>query len=139
MGKEKIGPPFKIIPGSIVKGTGNSKKGRGYLVCQTDPVHPRAITLKDHTCKYVYLHRVVLENKLGYLISDDEVSQIDHLDGDRTNNDPSNLVLKQLGSHQKEHVDRGNHFWEKSPMNKKRSSDTISDMAHRIVLAYLSK
>lgn len=133
MSDNKKGPPFKIIPGSIVKGTGN-----GYLVCQTEPVHPRAITLSDHKCKYVYLHRVVLENKLGYLISDDQASQIDHIDKDRTNNDPDNLQLKLLGPHQREHA-KTNHFWEKSPMNKKRSNYVISDMVRRVVKAYFSK
>jgi hypothetical protein len=116
MADKKEGPPWKIIPGSIVKGTGG-----GYMVCQTEPIHPRAITLKDHTCKYVYVHRVVLENKLGRMVSDDQASQIDHLDKDRANNDPSNLELTSLGSHQKEHS-KTNHFWKTSPRNKKRTA-----------------
>jgi len=131
----KKGPPFKIIPGSIVKGTGG-----GYLVCQTDPIHPRAITLKDHKCKYVYVHRVVLENELGHLVSDDQASQIDHIDKDKTNNSPNNLRLKNLGEHQKEHS-RTNHFWKTSPLNKphkkhKKASD-LHDSAMRVVIAFL--
>ena len=112
--KKKKGPLFKIIPGSIVKGS-----GEGYLVCQTEPVHPHAIKLKDHKCSYVYVHRVVMENHLGRLLSEDEKNQVDHKDKDKTNNKLSNLSLVKRGPHQADHVKRGNHFWKSSPYTKK--------------------
>jgi hypothetical protein len=133
--KEKKGPPFKIIPGSIVKGTGG-----GYMVCQTDPIHPRAITLKDHKCKYVYVHRVVLENKLGRLISDDELSQVGHKDKDRTNNAPSNLELDQLGPHQSRHM-KENKVYKSSPYTKpghKHKKASLESIASQVVLNYLN-
>lgn len=124
----KKGPPFKIIPGSIVKGTGD-----GYMVCQTEPVHPHALKLKDRDARYVYVHRVVMENHLGRLLSKEEVEQIDHKDKDKSNNALSNLRLTQRGIHQKEHS-KTNHFWKKSPMNKKKRKK----MALRVATAFLS-
>ncbi len=102
-------PLFKIL--ETVKGTGN-----GYLYCVTDPIHPNAEVRKDRKKRYIYLHRVVMENSLGRLIKPEE--QVDHKDGNKANNAPSNLILRELGPHQKSHAERGNHFWKKSPRNK---------------------
>ena len=65
MAKKKI--HFKIVKDSIVKGTG-AGAGAGYYVCETIPPHPRAMHLKDRKRTYVYLHEVILENKLGRLL-----------------------------------------------------------------------
>lgn len=131
------GPPFKIIPGSIVKATRD-----GYLYCQTDPVHPHAEKRKDRKARYIYVHRVKMENKLGRLIDKDE--QVDHKDGDKTNNDASNLVLIKRGPHQKSHAERGNHFWKTSPLNKPgcdmkkhKSKKTALDLSYEVILDYL--
>lgn len=125
MPKSKL---HKIIPESIVKAT----KG-GYMYCETDPPHPAGEKRKDRKKRYVYLHRAVMENKLGRYLKPDE--QVDHKDGDKTNNEPSNLELIELGVHQKSHADRGNHFWKNSPRNKskKKASD---DMVQRVILRY---
>jgi len=102
-------PLFKIL--DVVKGTGN-----GYLYCVTDPVHPNGEVRKDRNRRYVYLHRVVMENSLGRLLKPDE--QVDHKDGDKENNTLSNLALTKRGPHQKTEVERGHRFWKKSPRNK---------------------
>jgi hypothetical protein len=124
-------PLFKIIPGSIVKGT-----GEGYMVCQTEPVHPHAMKLKDHKCSYVYVHRVVMENKLGRILSKKELEQVDHIDKNKHNNAPSNLALKNLGPHQHDHS-KTNHFWSKSPMNKPGRKKTASEMVYSVVQRFL--
>jgi hypothetical protein len=113
-------PMFKIVPDSIVKGSGD-----GYMVCQTEPVHPHAVTLKDHKAKYIYVHIVKMENHLGRLLKKGE--QVDHRDGNNANNDMSNLRLTENGPHQREHAkgEKGhkpNKFWKKSPRTKKRES-----------------
>lgn len=50
---------------------------------------------------YVALHRLVMEEKLGRYLSKEEV--VDHIDGDITNNEPSNLrVFSSNSEHLKE-------------------------------------
>lgn len=126
----KIGPPFKIIPGSIVKAT----KG-GYYYCQTDPVHPNSETRSDRKARYIYLHRVKMENQLGRLL-DPSSEEVDHKDKDKSNNSPSNLELVKKGEHQKDHVSRGNHFWKKSPRNKKKKTAS-TEMVQRVLFSYI--
>lgn len=46
---------------------------------------------------YVFEHIVVLENKLARKLKKHE--QTHHLDGDRTNNDPGNLIALKAGQH----------------------------------------
>lgn len=131
------GPPFKILPDTIVKAT----KG-GYYYCQTDPVHPNSETRSDRKARYIYLHRVTMENHLGRLL-DPEKEQVDHKDKDKSNNKISNLELVLKGEHQKDHVSRGNHFWKTSPRNKPqkkkhRKKKASCDMVQRVLLNYLS-
>lgn len=126
MSKSKL---HEIVPGSIVKAT----KG-GYLYCETDPPHPSAEKRKDRKKRYVYLHRAVMENKLGRYLKQNE--QVDHKDGDKTNNSPSNLELIELGKHQKSHADRGNHFWKDSPKNKPQEKKASDEMVQRVILRY---
>lgn len=122
---------FEIDPDSIVKGTSN-----GYYYCTTTPVHPYGESRSDRQKKYIYLHRAILEQKLGRYLNSDE--QADHEDGDKENNDPSNIVLRMIGPHQKSHVNRGNHFWTKSPRNKKRAKETLSSMVYRVIQRYFN-
>lgn len=107
----------KIDPDSIVKSGSN-----GYWYCCTvNPEHPFGEKRKDRNKRYVYLHRAVLEKKLGRYLKPNE--QADHKDGNKDNNEPENVQLKILGDHQQDHaLNRGNHFWTKSPRNKKRAS-----------------
>lgn len=119
-------PLFKILPGTRVKASGN-----GYYYVCTDPPHPQGLVLKDRNKKYIYEHIAQMELKLGRYL-DLSIEQVDHKDEDKSNNDPSNLVLTTRGPHQKDHVDRGNHFWTKSPMNKKRA-DFSPALAYRVL------
>ena len=106
MAKKKL---FEIDKDSIIKAT----KG-GYYYCCTIPPHGEI--RGDRKKRYIYLHRALLEQKLGRYLKSEE--QADHKDGNKENNSPSNLVLLDRGPHQKSHAERGNHFWKKSPRNK---------------------
>ena len=46
---------------------------------------------------YVFEHIVVIEKKLGRKLKNDE--QVHHIDGDKTNNDPKNLMALKIGQH----------------------------------------
>lgn len=46
---------------------------------------------------YVFEHIVVIENKLGRKLRKNE--QVHHIDGDKTNNDPRNLMALKAGQH----------------------------------------
>lgn len=113
----KSEPLFKILPDSIQKGS------RGhYLYCETDPPHPHGEKLDDRKQRRVYYHRALMELKLGRFLKKSE--DVDHKDGDPTNNALSNLVLRDHDDHAKHHSthpdpDKRNDFWKKSPENKK--------------------
>jgi hypothetical protein len=55
-------------------------------------------------------HRLIAEQKLGRKLSKDEV--VHHIDGDRRNNDPDNLVVMTAAEHLQFHV-RLHRFWYK--------------------------
>ena len=63
------------------------------------------VKVKEHPAKdkrgYVLLHRLVMEDYLGRYLKDDEF--IHHKDGDKLNNDLSNLELVYPEKHAKEH------------------------------------
>ncbi len=50
---------------------------------------------------YVYVHRIVMEMKLGRLLSRDEV--VHHRDGDKHNNSPENLEVSSRSHHASNH------------------------------------
>jgi len=102
---------FKIIKDSIVKGD-----AKGHLVCETEPVHPHALSLPDRKKKYIYVHRVVMDNALGKVTDPDKI-EIHHKDDDPTNNSLSNLKLMTKSDHAKDHS-KDKKFWKKSPRNK---------------------
>lgn len=110
MAKEFPKGGFKIIKDSIVTGTGN-----GYQYCDTEPSHPYATKLKDRNRKYIYVHRVVMENHLGRFLEDDE--HIDHKDDNPSNNALSNLKLMDKSSHPRMHM-KENKPWLDSPRTK---------------------
>ena len=126
MAKKKV--HFKIIPESIVKGT---SAGKGYYVCETEPPHPRAKHLKDRNRSYIYVHEVVMENKLGRLLERHE--EVHHKDGDSHNNSPSNLELGTEHSHPRNHS-KTNKFWKNSPKNKPRKASALN-----VVISFLSR
>ena len=62
------------------------------------PEHPNAT--KNG---YVLMHRIVMENHLGRLLSDKEI--VHHIDHNRKNNDISNLEVMGYKEHVKMHAD----------------------------------
>jgi hypothetical protein len=132
---------FVIEPNSRVKATG----GGYYYIAITDedgkPDTKHGMKLKDRNKRYLYEHVAKMELHLGRYLKKNE--QVDHRDGNKANNDFSNLKLSILGDHQRDHSNnRGNHFWETSPMNKpkrkKKAAPISREAAQRVVLLYLS-
>ena len=71
-------------------------KGGGYRYARTNPVHPKA------NVKGLYpYHRVLMENHLGRYLEDWE--DVHHKDEDKTNDDISNLEVRDHSQHQREH------------------------------------
>ena len=61
--------------------------------------HPNAIKFG-----YVLLHRVIMENHIGRLLLKDEI--IHHKDGNKNNNDISNLEILSKSNHTKLHASK---------------------------------
>jgi hypothetical protein len=79
---------------------GGTSLVNGYR-CTYDPTHPRA-----HPNGYVYEHILIAEQKLGRPLLPKEV--VHHLDGDKANNSPENLiVLDSQSEHITLHRQRG--------------------------------
>lgn len=76
---------------------GRRKGGAGYIYVYK-PDHPKATK-----SGYVMEHRLVMEEKLGRYLEDDEI--VHHADGDKQNNAPDNLELKSNGDHIREHFE----------------------------------
>lgn len=74
------------------------KKG-DYLYAKV-PDHP-----KRTKNNYVLLHRVVMENHINRLLLPNEV--VHHIDGNKFNNDISNLQLMDAKEHVKHHANKG--------------------------------
>ena len=98
---------FKIDPDSEVKADEH-----GHVSCSTTPQHPDGMKLKDRNKRYVFVHRVVIENSLGRLINPQK-EEIHHKDNNPKNNRLSNLELHTHDSHAQE-----GEFWKKSPRTK---------------------
>ena len=98
---------ISIRPAGFQTGDGHHawKGGRiltqgGYVMIQIqsdDPFYEMA-QIKTTECRYALEHRLVMARHLGRVLSDHET--VHHKDGDRQNNDLSNLQLRQ-GKHGK--------------------------------------
>lgn len=88
----------------------NRERGlnNGYRVLYR-PDHPAAQTCENWK-GWVYEHVMIAEEMIGRRLRDDEV--VHHLDGDRTNNRYSNLLVLENGQHSKLHkwIDQGCQF-----------------------------
>lgn len=60
------------------------------------PMHPSS----DGT--YVYLHRLIMERKIGRLLRSDEI--VHHINEDPTDNRPENLEITDLAEHRRIHA-----------------------------------
>ena len=126
----------KIDWDSKVKASSN-----GYYYVCTIPPHKYGEKRDDRDKKYIYLHRALLELKLGRYLTKGE--QADHKDGDKTNNTAGNVCLKELGEHQKEHTTgsgghKRNKFWEKSPRTKKHHKKASDQSVFRVLSLYFN-
>jgi|ERR1035437_84996 hypothetical protein len=72
----------------------------GYVVVYL-PTHPKSMKSKNWN-GYIYEHIVVAEKDLGRIIRDDE--EVHHLDFNRHNNSPENLLVLTSSSHKKLHL-----------------------------------
>lgn len=110
----------------------------GYYYVTTTPPHPHGEKRDDRNKKYIYLHRAVIENHLGRYLKPEE--QVNHKDGDKSNNNLSNLELTERGPHQRDHAKKDNHFWEKSPLNKpKKTAAFMKKAAFRVITSFFNE
>ena len=75
---------------------GRSVASNGYVLIRVGVSHPLA-----DVRGYVYEHRLVATEKFGRPLLDTE--EVHHVDGDKTNNDPSNLEVVTRHEHRVEH------------------------------------
>ena len=70
----------------------------------TDNGYVKIIKPKNHPSKgrYIFLHRLIIENKLGRYLS--PIERVHHIDGNKLNNAPENLGLY---ANQSEHAKAG--------------------------------
>lgn len=72
-------------------------RGGGYRYCRTEPPHPRANSMGLYP-----LHRVLVENDLGRLLTPSET--VHHRDGDKENNTLGNLGVMSRSEHARLHA-----------------------------------
>lgn len=114
---------FEIDPDSEV-----TSGSHGHLFCTTTPVHPDGMDLPDRDKKYVFVHRVVMENLLKRLINPKK-EEVHHKNSKETDNRPSNLELQTHAGHAQKTAP-----WESSP----RTKPGQRRKAQRVVSAFLS-
>ena len=82
----------------------------GYVLVSAPQDHPYARQRPNRPSKVILEHRLVLEKKLGRYLLPTEI--VDHIDGLRLHNDPSNLRLFQSNSeHLKETISGQRPAW----------------------------
>ena len=97
--RRKAGPPTGERNASYSGGRRIDRSG--YAIVTAPAGHPYACYLKGKNLGYIREHRLVLEQKLGRLLTPEEV--VDHVDGLTLHNHPDNLRLFQSnGEHLQE-------------------------------------
>lgn len=61
-------------------------------------------------------HRVIMEGKLGRKLAHDEI--VHHVDGDKTNNTPSNLVVMSASQHASHHATERNESRQRNNLGR---------------------
>lgn len=80
------------------------------------------ITSGEHQGKL--LHRLMYETAYGSI---PKGFIVHHIDGDKTNNEPSNLMLLSKSNHHRLHMKHTNHpFWDKGLISKAGGIDFLS-------------
>jgi hypothetical protein len=90
--------------------------------------------------RYVYEHRLIMEQKLGRLLAYNEV--IHHIDGNKMNNDPNNLKLETRSEHSPHHApeppkitlicDWCKGAFERPKRNVKKNKRTFCCLSHSV-------
>ena len=65
------------------------------------------ITSNEYGFRDEYLHRLLMAEQLGCGIPSEY--HVHHIDGDKTNNNPGNLMLLSKSNHHKLHMNKTNH------------------------------
>jgi HNH endonuclease len=125
-------PKYKIDPDSEVKGTGAGEYT--YVTTTPDYEGPGVKKMPDHKKTYVPLHRLKKEMALGRYLRKNEF--VHHENEDKSDASPSNLKLTDRWEHGREHAEKGNKFWKKSPLNKPHKKSKKA-MAQNVVSGYL--
>lgn len=108
-GQDAIGRDMRGRHGNHARGAANGRwnhSGRfvtshGYIAIRVAANHPRAFGPAHGRQRYAYEHDLIAERMLGRHLRDYEC--VHHLDGDRQNNDPTNLIVETRSDHAREH------------------------------------
>lgn len=83
------------------KWRGGTYSDSGYKMIHK-PEHPNA-----SSNGYIYIHHLIMEEKIGRFINKTDISKdkevVHHIDGNKNNNDITNLSLMTVGNHNKLH------------------------------------
>lgn len=111
----KIGVESSILSWGSMVLMKNKRMLNGYVLVHC-PDHPKSLASMDY---YVYEHVIVAEKSLGRPILDDE--EVHHLDFDRSNNRPDNLLVLRSSEHRRLHnwLDKGAPGWVRRPVKLK--------------------
>jgi len=97
--------------GSYIHGKTIDRDGYALIICPYD--HP----LRSKSRKYIREHRLVMEKKLGRYLEASEV--VDHIDGLRLHNSPTNLRLfENNASHLKQTITGQQPQWNQDALEK---------------------
>jgi DNA-binding Xre family transcriptional regulator len=128
----EFGVSFYCITGIITK-SGKRRSRRAYADTRkaVDRMCTRLFTLNGYPCvwldgKIQYLHRLVVEHRIGRRLTPDEI--VHHKDNDRTNFTDSNLELTSKSNH-------GRHHALERPAPRNRENGQFTPGKHLVLIA----